>query len=205
MHIGIDFDNTIVNYDRLFFRCALEKNLVGSDVKPDKVLIRDYIRGLNRGEILWQKLQAKVYYYNMNQAELMNGADDFIRECLKREIKISIVSHKTEFAAQDKNANLREASLNWMAANRFFDEAGLGLKKDDVFFESTRQNKIDCISKIGCTHFIDDLIEVLGDKAFPENVHKIHFNNSVPEDACQSVRRFSSWYQIQTFLFEDIG
>ena len=203
MHIGIDFDNTIVNYDRLFFRCALEENLIGSGAQPDKAMIREHIRGLNDGEILWQKLQAIVYYHKMNEAELMDGVDSFIRECKKQQMKISIVSHKTVHAAQDKSANLREAAFNWMTENQFFDTAVFGFKKEDVFFESTRQNKIDCISKIGCTHFIDDLIEVLEDPSFPEDVQKIHFDLNSSEMSAPSVIRLSGWHDIQAWLFQE--
>ncbi|MBU1169603.1 MAG: hypothetical protein KKD44_08580 [Proteobacteria bacterium] len=203
MHIGIDFDNTIVNYDSVFFRFASEQGLIGKGFKPNKEMIRDHIRMRHGGEILWQKLQAIVYYHKMNHAELMKDADVFIRECKRRQIKISIVSHKTKFAAQDKRANLQEAALNWMTENRFFDREVFGLNKENVFFESTRQQKIECISKIGCTHFIDDLIDVLEDPAFPDNVKKIHFNHNSTEDISQSVRHFSSWLKIKTFLFEE--
>ena len=39
MIIGIDFDNTIIKYDELFYKISLEQNLIPSNIIKDKVLI----------------------------------------------------------------------------------------------------------------------------------------------------------------------
>ena len=46
----------------------------------------------------------------------------------------------------------------------------------EVYFEATRQKKIRKIKELKVTHFVDDLIEVLQDPQFPENVSKILYN-----------------------------
>ena len=38
MKVGLDFDNTIVNYDNVFFKVALENNLIPRDIKKQKIL-----------------------------------------------------------------------------------------------------------------------------------------------------------------------
>ena len=44
MIIGLDFDNTIVSYDELFHRVALEGGLVPGDLPVRKEAVRDYLR-----------------------------------------------------------------------------------------------------------------------------------------------------------------
>lgn len=200
MHIGIDFDNTIVSYDSLFFRSAIELGLTGPGVQPVKNAVREYIRSLENGEQQWQKLQAVVYCYRMKDAELMDGVSDFFRCCREQGIRLSIVSHKTEYAAQDKNANLRRASLDWMRAQGFFSSPELGFTEGDIFFESTRTEKIERIADLGCTHFIDDLIEVLSDPCFPADIRKILLSANT-QQLRNGIVRIASWYEIKDYLF----
>ena len=91
---------------------------------------------------------------------------------------MSIVSHKTAYGHfDDTRVNLRQAALDWMTARGFFQAAGIGLPADAVAFEATRADKLARIAALGCTHFIDDLPEVLDDPAFPPGVEKFLFTN----------------------------
>ena len=47
--LGIDFDNTIVRYDNLFYKIALEKGLIDTSIGKSKE-IRDYLRSLTKTE-----------------------------------------------------------------------------------------------------------------------------------------------------------
>jgi hypothetical protein len=50
--IGIDLDNTIIQYDTLIYHLAREKDLIPEGFKKNKKEIRDYIRRtLPEGEI----------------------------------------------------------------------------------------------------------------------------------------------------------
>ena len=64
-----------------------------------------------------------------------------------------------------------------MSTRGFFQAAGYGIAPDAVYFENTRQDKIARIAQVGCTHFIDDLEEVLSDPAFPSGVERILFSD----------------------------
>jgi len=44
VRIGIDFDNTIVSYDTLFHRVALERGLIPISVPANKISVREYLR-----------------------------------------------------------------------------------------------------------------------------------------------------------------
>jgi hypothetical protein len=174
LRIGIDFDNTIVGYDEVMYRIASERGLVGGDGDLTKRTVRDRIRQLPDGEIEWQKLQALAYGPRMGEAVLLEGADEFIRRCRRAGVDVCIVSHKTLFANYDETrTDLRAAAMAWMTARRFFEPDGLGLRCGDVYFESTRAAKIARVAQIGCSHFIDDLVEVFLEPSFPSGVQKI--------------------------------
>ena len=79
--------------------------------------------------------------------------------------------------------NLRTAALEWMQKNN------LVISKDNIFFESTRQDKIKRIKELECTHFVDDLEETFEESSFPKKVKKIlqgrkqiHLFEPVPYD-----------------------
>jgi len=176
--LGLDFDNTLVTYDALIHDLALERGLIEPGSDRSKRSVRDRIRRLPDGEIEWQKIQALVYGPMMGRASLMEGAEEFVKACRSRGWAIYIVSHKTEFAGYDETrTNLREAAIAWMASRRFFDPAGLAFSREQVFFESTRGEKIERIRALGCTHFIDDLEEVFDEPSFPPKIQKFLFRS----------------------------
>jgi len=165
MVIGVDFDNTIVSYDRLFEQLARERGL---NVPSGKKAIRDQIRLLPEGEIEWQKLQGMAYGPRIQEAEIVPGVEEFFDACHQHDIPIVIISHKTEFAGYDETrTNLREAARAWLK------EHGLG--NETVYFAGTRAEKIALIKRLDCTVFVDDLEETFCEPDFPPGVEKILF------------------------------
>jgi hypothetical protein len=52
MIIGLDFDNTIVNYDEIFHRVANEMGIIPSSMVINKFAIREHLSNSNQ-EHLW--------------------------------------------------------------------------------------------------------------------------------------------------------
>jgi len=199
--IGVDFDNTLVNYDEIMYISSLQKGLISPDTAKNKKEIRDTIRLLPDGEIEWQKLQAEVYGPRMDGAELIDGVPAFFEFCKTNNLAVRIVSHKTEFANYDRTGtSLREASLQWMRKNGFFMPDGLALSESSVFFESTRAEKIGRIIELGCTHFIDDLEELFLEESFPGDVKKILYAPHGYKQAPADVRAAASWQEITGYF-----
>ena len=124
--IGVDFDNTIVTYDNLIHKVAVERGLISPKAIKSKKHIRGNIRQLPNGEIEWQRLQAAVYGPRMEEAKLIDGIQRFFQSCRYHRAKVYVISHKTEFAKMDMTeTNLRGAALAWMERNRFFNVDGL--------------------------------------------------------------------------------
>jgi hypothetical protein len=200
--IGIDFDNTIVSYDEIFHKIALQRELIGGDCPKSKREIRDQIRLLPNGEEKWQKVQAVVYGPAMGEARLIDGVKEFFALCRNHGVSTCIVSHKTEYANYDETAtNLRSDALGWMEKAGFFSVEGLKLKREDVFFEPTRLEKVWRISMLNCSHFIDDLVEVFQEDAFPQCVEQILYAPQSQHNTKSTIRVAATWEQIGCYIF----
>jgi len=204
--IGIDFDNTLVSYDQLFTQTAKAERLIPDDFRGGKAAVRELIRRLDGGEEKWQRLQGKVYGGQMGSASLFEGAARFLARCSRRtDTSIFIISHKTEFGHFDASGiNLRAVACDWMNRHGFFDQGGLNLAHDAIYFESTREEKVERIARLDCTHFIDDLEEVLGHPRFPAGVKRILFLNGRPGKPAVSYRVCADWNEIEEAVFENV-
>ncbi|PPR61126.1 MAG: hypothetical protein CFH10_01263, partial [Alphaproteobacteria bacterium MarineAlpha4_Bin2] len=151
MRIGIDFDNTIVCYDEVFHRLALERGIINADVTATKTAVRDALRAKRR-EHDWIDLQGEVYGARMNEAKPMDGIFTFLERCRTENRRYFIVSHKTERPIAGQPYNLHTAARSWLASHGVASALNEG-----VHFEKNRPDKLSRIEKLGCTHFIDDL------------------------------------------------
>jgi hypothetical protein len=84
-----------------------------------------------------------------------------------RQYSIHVVSHKTEFGPrQFGSIPFVEFTLQWL------NNSSLGsiLEKNvNLFFEETRRLKVQRISQLSLDFFVDDLVEVINHKDFPEH------------------------------------
>ncbi|MHB8834627.1 MAG: HAD family hydrolase [Candidatus Methylomirabilia bacterium] len=198
MHIGLDFDNTIVTYDRLFHRAARERGLIAAGVPQRKRDVRDAIRLLPGGEDAWTELQGVVYGRRMPEAEPAPGVEAFLAACRAAGARVSIISHKTEFPALGERVSLRDAARAWLAARGLV--ARHGIDPADVLFLGTIAEKLAAIAERACTHFVDDLVEVLGHPAFPPGVERILYA-SPGREVPAGVVAFDTWEGIRGHFF----
>ncbi len=203
MPVGIDFDNTIVSYDRVFTEVARSRGWVANDFHGTKKQLRDAVRLLDEGEIKWQILQGEVYGQRMSEAEPFPGVIEFIDALRQRGIEMFIVSHKTRYSSYDTlKVDLREAALTWMERKGFFDPTGLGFSRDQIFFADTRAEKIAQISAFCCDVFIDDLEEVFVDPAFPADVKRVLFTSDHQSAHDRAIVVRKTWPDITRYVLE---
>jgi hypothetical protein len=203
LHIGLDFDNTIITYDEVF--CALAKRwgLIEDSFRGRKRALRDTVRLLPNGDLAWQQLQGQVYGKGITQAKIVAGVTDFLRRCKTEGCAVAIVSHKTEYGNYDaERVNLRKAALDWMTAANLFDTHGIA--PENVYFESTRNEKLARIAELCLNYFIDDLEEVLSDPSFPPNVRRILFADNEARPAASYIT-CSTWCDIERHIFGGAG
>jgi hypothetical protein len=199
MLIGVDFDNTIVCYDTLFHRVAVEQGLIPPSVPATKSAVRGYLDGQGLPDV-WTDLQGQVYGARMPEADAFDGVLEFFRHCVQSGLDFCIVSHKTRHPAIGPPHDLHEAARQWLERNGFFDPAQLGLPRNRVFFELTQQDKVDRIARVGCTHFIDDLPEVLTRAGFPPEVQRILFDPHRHHADDERLIHTSSWAEIERLI-----
>ena len=201
--IGVDFDNTLVSYDALIYKVAVERGLVDVQTAPIKKCVRDSIWKLPGGDIEWQKMQALVYGPRIHEAIPAPGSIRFFYECGRNDSKLKIVSHKTEFANYDQTGtNLRTAALAWLTQHGFLGIMESSITHDDVYFESTRVEKIKRIKDLGCDYFIDDLEETFLEESFPAGVEKLLYSVNVPGFVPSGVRIAGDWETIIEHIFD---
>ena len=176
--------------------------LINADMAPHKKEIRDTIRRLPDGEKKWQQVQAQVYGKAMDEAVLFDGVQSFFDFCKNAKISTYIVSHKTQYASggQEK-IDLRRVALKWMEKNKFFENDGLGLSPSRVYFEPTREQKIERIKALGCTHFIDDLEETFLEESFPLGVDRILYSPHKDSSLLRNVKVFKTWLEIEDYFY----
>src|SRR5262245_37504951 len=162
LNIGVDFDNTIVSYDALFHKVGCERGWFGTEVGMNKSDVRNYLRRIGR-EDDWTEMQGYVYGARMAEAAAFPGVKEFFRACKAERHSLSIISHKTRAPFRGEPYDLHRAALSWLEQQSFFTAAGSGLSRGDVFFELTKEAKLERIAARRCTHFIDDLPEFLAE------------------------------------------
>jgi hypothetical protein len=204
LRIGIDFDNTIITYDDVFRSAAVAGGLIASGFSGNKQAVRDAIRLLPEGELAWQRLQGQVYGKGIDGATMVAGVETFLRRCRAEGCAVAVVSHKTEYGHFDSDrVNLRKAALDWMTGQGLLD-GDHGLALADVYFESTRAEKLKRIAALSLTYFIDDLEEVLTDCDFPPNVERILFADGT-QPASSSYTRCATWRDVERQVFGGAG
>jgi hypothetical protein len=199
MKVGIDFDNTIVCYDRLFHRLAAERGLVDDSVPATKGHVRDHLRACGR-EQDWVELQGLGYGTRLGEAEAFPGVVGFLAVCKARGVRTHVISHKTRKPFAGPDCDLHEAAWDWLRAHGLLGEAVTGLTPDRVFFELTKQEKLARVAAVGCDVFIDDLPELLTEPSFPKGPRRVLFD---PAGLCPDhplYERVTSWDAVTRLL-----
>lgn len=205
MYVGVDFDNTIVRYDGLFHRACVDKGLIPESTPRTKSHVRDYLRSVGK-EDEWTAMQGEVYGRRMSEAELFPGVLDFFRACRNANVELAIVSHKTRYPYLGERYDFHAAANRWLEEHGFFDESDIGLRRDHVYFELSKAEKLARIGQIGCDAFIDDLPEILADASFPAQVERILFDPGSSASHDLPFKRASSWTELtRTFTSASSG
>lgn len=199
MRIGLDFDNTIVRYDEVFHRYAVRLFNMPSDIPRDKPSVKGYFWTYEKdgGWDHWVELQGIVYGEKMEEAVPTPGLEHFLERCRDTGAHLSIVSHKTEYPAKGPRVCLWDSAWHWLESRRFFDPAGVGIRREDVFFEKERRLKLARIEKQRCALFVDDLLDVLEESEFPQGVERVLYDPADrQEPSDQTIMKCRSWEDI---------
>ncbi|WP_246509999.1 hypothetical protein [Bradyrhizobium glycinis] len=201
MRIGIDFDNTIICYDKVFAAAARQRGLVPEGWDGLKTDVRDFLRSRAGGELAWQGLQGFVYGKGIGGAEINPGVREFLAACRKAGASVHIVSHKTQFGHQDPDrVDLREAARGWLKSAGLIDTADAAISAGNVYFEDTLAAKVERLASLQLDVFIDDLVDVFEQPHFPRATRSILFTQSRPPHPAHC-EPLATWADIHRGVF----
>lgn len=191
MVIGIDLDNTIICYDGLFYRAAVERGMMPADGPYDKQGVRNWFVQRDR-EDDFTLLQGYVYGPALPTAKPYPGVLEQIRYWKQQGETVVVVSHKTEIPHRGPAYDLRGAAMDWLEEHNLFARGML--EPADVYLESTMEDKARRVAELGCTHFIDDMEKFLAHPLFPNNTEPWLFSPLSPTPNTEGRQRvFASW------------
>ncbi|MBI4237641.1 MAG: hypothetical protein HY696_04375 [Deltaproteobacteria bacterium] len=173
MRIGIDFDNTIVNYDAAFFRAARAHEWIGADVPATRVAVRAALRAGPGGSDRWTALQGEVYGARLlEDGVVQEGWEAFWAWAALLGIPCAIISHKTLVPAVGPAYPLRDVARTWLERQPWWRARSDAVP---LIFAETLTEKIAQIAAQRCTVFIDDHLDVLTHPQFPAGVRRIWY------------------------------
>lgn len=201
LRIGLDFDNTIANYDEAFPNVARILGYNNSAVTKRE--LKQELLKLPDGETVWQKVQGLAYGRYIELASLYPGVREFVMRALAGGNEVFVVSHKTEHGHYDKQrTSLREAATSWLCRQNLVGDGETSIPASNVTFAGTREEKIQKITDLDLDVFIDDLTEVLCDRDFPKQTRKILFGRNLDREV--GAVSMQSWREIGDNLFGDL-
>ncbi len=172
--IGLDLDNTIIDYSAAYFSLAERFNL--SEIHRDRLSIRNILRRSKFDDEEWQYFQSLLYTEGLVHAKPAEGLLDFLNICKLKKIRVSIISHKTtttqtRFGSQD----LRVPAVEWLRSHKILSDF---VSESDVIFCSSAEEKVEMIKAKDLDIFVDDLIEILLDLELSSSLYRVLFESS---------------------------
>ena len=194
MRIGIDFDNTIVCYDPLFYELGVSKGLIPANCAANKFAIRAHLSKTNRMKD-WTALQVEIYGREIWRADAFPGFFKFLRAVAEIN-EIYIISHKTRYSAIDPQIDLHEPARNWLKCH----DVEQWIPNERVFFLPSRHDKARRIAQLSCDIFIDDLNDMFDERGFPAATMGILFDPNQAHPDSGQTRRALSWRAIEQMI-----
>lgn len=173
MIIGIDLDNTIIQYDYAFRYLSVRHNLITDLELSHKSKVKQSVLS-NLGNEAWTYLQGLVYGDGIMSAVIYENVLNFLKVATGK-ADVYIISHKTKYNQIGDKVDLRHSAICWLREKKVIGNSIGQIKEKNVYFCNTRDEKIQKIRSLNCTHFIDDLFEVLIHNNLPNGVKKYLF------------------------------
>ena len=198
MRIGLDFDNTIVNYDDVFHLVAHEGGHIPANLSRSKVQVRNFLRSVGK-EDTWTQMQGYVYGARMSDAAPYPGAVEFMRWAKDAGHELRIISHKTRYPYFGTKYDLHQSARQWV--ERVLQQNGIALfKPEHVFFDLTKEAKLRRVETQKCDMFVDDLPEILSAPEFPSDVRTVLFDPEGHHRGLTDLKSITTWGELRTCL-----
>lgn len=198
MRIGIDLDNTILDYESAFRHAA--NRVLGVNFPPG--LSKSGQRALVKkkaGEDAWTLLQGYAYGEFSDRAEIFPHFLDFLYFVADIGAEVFVVSHKSMNPILGPKQDLRGMALKnleRLGLIEHFSKPSLWGQK--ISFCDTKEEKIEKIGGMNFDLFIDDLIGVAS--SLPSNLESYHIFCQSDHPKAMEVLCVHSWSEMITAL-----
>ena len=199
MRVGIDIDNTIICYDGVFATVA---RMLGHDIDAgsSKAETKDWFHSREMYDE-FTELQGLIYGTYLGHASLYDGFKTFLNQANRIGCTVFIVSHKTRYPLIGDKVDLHEAASIFLSEQGIIKSGSSGfVPSDQLFYETSLDDKIEKISDLQLDYFIDDLSDVIDHDNFPESTHAIHFVPGAGIEFTRAGMRLGSWQNICDFI-----
>ena len=203
MIIGIDFDNTITNYDSAIEKLSLAIKDFPKDRKRNKQEVKLHLIK-TQSEEAWTKFQGELYGPGMIYAKPQPGSIEIMRKLQLMEHKLIIISHRSKSPYLGPAYDLHKFAKDWIEKNLknagLFNEKQNSESSSNIHFLETKSEKARKIATEKCEVFIDDLEEIFRLPEFPKRIKKILFNSSVIKNTSNDMLKACTWEEIYALL-----
>ena len=199
MLIGIDFDNTIVNYGDVFRSTAAAWGLISPASKVTREEIRDRLN--SRGQASdFTRLQGYVYGPGVLQSVPYTGFKQFVLGARLNGHEVFVASHKTRFPIEGPRYDLRSYARQFLLRHGLLGTHAIA--NNDIHFEPSLEQKMKRIQSHAPDVFIDDLPQVLTRSDFPGRTQAILFDpeGQHAELSKRAIVHANDWDQISLQL-----
>lgn len=196
MRIGIDFDNTIANYDGVFHAAALELGLIDASLPTHKNAVRDFLNSAGRRDD-FTALQGYVYGTRMELARPYPGFWPFVERAKQAGHALFVISHKTRYPLIGPRHDLHTAARGFLNAHKLAGPDAI--PEANIFFEESKEEKIRRANRLAVDVFVDDLPEIFAMPTFPTGCRRILFAPS-PTGMDAAFEFCRSWDAIAALL-----
>ena len=93
MIVGIDLDNTIIDYSNIFYKIGKQKK-IKIKRSTSKNNLKTFIQSASKKE--WTRIQGEVYGKKIMGANLFKNFTNFLKFAFENNIQLVIISHKTK-------------------------------------------------------------------------------------------------------------
>jgi len=193
--IGIDLDNTIIDYELSIEALCRDQYPTLSLAKNSKEELKSAITN-SLGNKEWTRCQSLLYGRYIEFAELYSSSAKTIYSLQKSGWEVQIISHKTETSISSSRIPLREIAENWLLEKLSPVFQSKYELKSKIHFCNSIDEKINKILNLKCKAFVDDLHLVLS--LLPKDISRywIFQNQSDDKNGITAVENWEDLYRI---------
>lgn len=184
--VGIDIDNTLIDYSGVFYQVGRELGWLPEVSDAAGVELADTSKNAVKRYLhckamydQWTELQGIVYGKQLHKAKLYTNALASVQWLLAQGVNVQIISHKTRFPYLGEKVDLHQSALSFLHEQHLLGDAPNQLSLSHVHFLEEKQTKVARIAQEQCDVFIDDLLEIFALEGFPSQCKALWFAPSL--------------------------